>query len=278
MPLSTADRARRFHALHRGPDVLRLCNVWDAGSARITAAQGAAALATSSASVAWSQGYPDGDALPVERLLETVEHITASSGDLPLTVDAESGYSDDPAQVARLAGELVARGAVGLNLEDGTGSPDLLAAKIAAIRAAADAAGIDRFYINARTDVWLHELAPKGERVAEALRRAKRYAAAGASGLFVPGVTDAQEIEAVVGGTPLPINVMAFPGVPDVPTLARLGVRRLSAGAMPGKIVAGVIAQLARGFHSTGTLDAAGASAMTWVELNALMRSPSSTD
>jgi len=115
---------------------------------------------------------------------------------LPLTVDIEDGYSSDPEVVGQLVGQLLEAGVVGINIEDGSDAPELLARKIAACRAAADAAGV-KLFINARCDVYLRGLAEPGTpRVAETLRRAAIYQQAGASGLFAPGVTDEGEIAA----------------------------------------------------------------------------------
>ncbi|MGL4542890.1 MAG: isocitrate lyase/phosphoenolpyruvate mutase family protein, partial [Polymorphobacter sp.] len=128
-----------FHALHHAPEMLILANAWDAGSARLIASLGARAIATSSAAMAWTHGYPDGDALPVALLIASTAAM-ARAIDVPLSVDIEGGYSDAPEAVAGLAAALIDAGAVGINIEDGSAPPALLAAKIAAIRAAADAA------------------------------------------------------------------------------------------------------------------------------------------
>ena len=265
----TAERALRFHQLHAGPRVLRLPNAWDAGSARVVAACGAPAIATSSAAVAWAQGFRDGDELPIPRLLDVVESIAAST-DLPLSVDMESGYSDDPAEVARHAVALVERGVVGINIEDGSGEPRLLAEKITAIRDATRAQGVD-FFVNARTDVWLRGLAPAGERVAEALRRAALYREAGATGLFPAGIVAADDIAAVVAGAGLPVNVLDRPDLPDGAALERLGVRRHSAGSALAQQLYGVLDAQTRGFLADGRLPAVGVPAMAYGTLNDAM-------
>jgi 2-methylisocitrate lyase-like PEP mutase family enzyme len=218
-----------FRRLHGG-ELLILPNAWDAGSARLIESRGAKAIATTSAGLAWSSGYPDGDALPTERLLAAVRAIGRVIG-VPMTIDIEGGYSNDPAAVARLVGEILDAGAVGINLEDGAGSPELLCAKIAAARESAGRAGVELF-INARTDVYLRDLAVDGDAVAEVGRRAGRYRAAGCDGLFVPGLSDGSEIEAIAAAIrPLPLNVMLVPGLPSNERLHVLGVRRLSAGS-----------------------------------------------
>ncbi len=241
----TISQAAIFHALHDGPAPLLLANAWDAGSARLFESLGAPAIATTSAGVAWSHGYRDGDALPLDLYLASLRAIVGVVA-VPVSADIEGGYSGDPAAVGEAVRRVIDTGVVGINLEDGGGPPALAAAKIAAARAAAAAAGVAMF-INGRTDVYLRGLAP-GRAVAEVLARAALYADAGASGIFVPGITDAQEIAAVVAGTRLPVNVMARPGLPDAAALQALGVRRLSAGSGIAQAVLGHAARLATAF------------------------------
>jgi 2-methylisocitrate lyase-like PEP mutase family enzyme len=145
---------------------------------------------------------------------------------------------------------LVEAGAAGINLEDGSGAPALLCRKIEAIRSAAARAGVDVF-VNARCDVWLKGLAP-GREVEEALLRARDYAAAGADGLFAAGVTAPAQIEALVNGQPLPLNVMARPALPALDELRRLGVRRLSAGSAIAEAAWGRALRAATGFLAEG--------------------------
>jgi 2-methylisocitrate lyase-like PEP mutase family enzyme len=238
-----------FRNLHR--DLLVLPNAWDPGSARLFESVGAKAIATTSAGIAWSRGYPDGDALPIEQLLATTRDI-ARVIRVPLTIDIEGGYSIDPAVVAqvvvaRVVGGIIDAGAVGINIEDGTGSPDLLCAKIEAAKQTAARAGVDLF-INARTDVYLRGFATGDAAVEEVVRRAERYRAAGCDGLFVPALADGRAIEAVAAAIdPLPLNIMLVPGLPAASVLRTQGVRRLSAGA--------AIAQAAMGHASRLTID-----------------------
>src|SRR5215813_8696970 len=217
-----AEAAKTFHGLHDGPEPVLLPNAWDAGSARLMEHLGAKAVATTSAGVAWTHGYPDGNALPVRMLVSTVGAI-ARAIRVPLTVDVEGGYSDDPAAVEETVARVVEAGAVGINIEDGASAPDLLCLKIERAKRAGRHFGIDLF-VNARTDVYLRGLAPEDKRVAEALSRAKLYRDAGASGMFVPGLREPAEIRAVAAGARLPLNVMAWPGLPAAGELAQLGV------------------------------------------------------
>ncbi len=263
------DAAEAFHALHRD-GILVLANAWDAGSARLIESLGARAIATTSCGVAWSHGYPDGDVLPVEQLVQTIESIARVVG-VPLTADVEGGYSDEPSAVGRTVARVVEAGAVGINIEDGAGSPDLLCRKIEACMEAAGRLGV-RLFVNARTDVYLRGLAGEGERVDEILRRGKLYRDAGASGLFAPGVVAVDEISALVEGCGLPLNVMARPGLPDAKGLASLGVRRLSAGGDLAEALYARLAALAGDFLADGASEPLAEEAMAYADLNRLMQ------
>ena len=228
-----AESARRLHALHHGPQPLLLFNVWDAGSAKTIAACGAEALATSSWAVAAAHGLDDGERLPLDATLEVIARI-ATVSDLPLTVDLERGYRDPAATVERA----IDAGAVGCNLEDGLESglraTSEQAALIAQARATADAADLP-FFINARTDQFLQQPAATHDTqmVEQVLERAQAYAAAGANGLFVPGLVQPALIEALVARSPLPVNIMVMAGCPPLAELARLGAARVSHGPGP---------------------------------------------
>ncbi|MDR7270384.1 2-methylisocitrate lyase-like PEP mutase family enzyme [Pelomonas saccharophila] len=238
-----------FRQLHQGPELLKIANVWDAGSAVLVQAQGVPALATTSAGLAWALGYPDGNHLPIDEHADALRRI-ARIARVPLSADSEAGYSDDPTTVADNIMKFAAAGVAGINIEDGAGAPALLCRKIEAIKTAAARAGLDIF-INARCDVWLKNLAP-GRAVDEVLLRARDYAAAGADGLFAAGVTAVADIEALVGGQPLPLNVMARPTLPSLTELQRLGVRRISAGSAIAEAAWGRAQRAAVGFLAEG--------------------------
>jgi 2-methylisocitrate lyase-like PEP mutase family enzyme len=266
------DRAKEFHRLHHSDAPLRLANAWDAGSARLIESCGSAAIATTSAGLAWSKGYPDGDAIPPRHLAAAVEDI-ARVLSVPLTVDVEGGYANEPTKVGETVAAVVGAGAVGINIEDGQGSPDLLCAKIAAAKAAAARAGVDLF-VNARTDVLLRGLVPPERAVAETLERARRYRDAGCDGLFVPYLSDAAAIRAIVGGTDLPLNVMVLPSLPPVAELGELGVRRVSAGSAIAQAAYGIAARAAKQFLGEGRYDSMFEKSATYGEMNALYARP----
>ena len=244
-----------FRDLHAPGRLLILPNAWDAGSARLIEDCGAAAIATTSSGVAWARGYPDGNVLPRPVLAAAVAEI-ARVIRVPLSADVEAGYSDDPPAVAETVTAVIGAGAVGINLEDGAGTPDLLCAKIEAVKAAAAKAGVDLF-VNARTDVYLKRLAPPERAVEATIERARRYRAAGCDGIFVPALAEPAAIRAIVAGVaPLPLNVMAYPGLPDAAGLRELGVRRLSAGAAVASAALGRARSRARAFLADGVSEA----------------------
>lgn len=237
--ISQHDKAATFHALHVKGDPLILFNIWDAGSAKAVAKAGAKALATGSRSVAGALGYNDGEALPYAEVLANASRIVAAS-DLPVTLDFEGAYAQTPDDIAANVAVVLETGVIGFNFEDqivgGTGLysiPDQ-AARIAAMRGACDAKGVNTF-INARTDIFLK--APRdthnADMVEHAIARSLAYGEAGASGLFVPGLVDTMLIKAILDACPLPVNVMAVPGTPENSALAKLGVARISYGPIP---------------------------------------------
>ncbi len=261
--------AAAFRRLHASDDILILANAWDAGTARLVESVGAKAVATTSAGVAWSHGYPDGDRLPIRLLVATVDGI-ARAVRVPVTVDVEGGYSTDLAVVGEVVAGVVDAGAVGINIEDGTDPPDLLCRKIERAKEVAARLGVDLF-VNARTDVYLRGLVPEGGRTAEVQRRAERYRAIGADGLFVPGVAVAAEIATLADGTALPLNVLAWPGLPGAVELGRLGVRRLSSGSGLAQALFGRARELASTFLREGDSDAFMIGNMTYAEINDLI-------
>ncbi|WP_192564391.1 isocitrate lyase/PEP mutase family protein [Pseudomonas gozinkensis] len=259
----------QFHQLHHD-GLLILTNVADATGARLVEQLGGKAVATSSAAVAWAHGYPDGNTLPLERLISTVESI-ARVIQVPLSVDIEAGYSDDLDRVAEVIDAVLAAGAVGINIEDGSGTPELLVRKIEVARKVAEKRNV-KLFINARTDVYLKGLVPAEDRVAETLRRAALYQAAGADGLFAAGVTSAYEIEAICRGTTLPVNVLGFACLPSPEELIALGVRRLSAGSGIAEFMYGAMGSLVKSFLATGKLDTHDLKAFTYGEVNGLLK------
>jgi 2-methylisocitrate lyase-like PEP mutase family enzyme len=260
---------RIFRDLHSDHNkALVLPNVWDAGGARIVESLGAKAVATTSAGVAWSKGYPDGNLMPARLLLHLAGEIVRAVK-VPVSIDFEAGYADKPSAVVENLKPIVAAGISGINIEDGTDEPSVLAKKIAAIKKMVSSEGVDIF-VNARTDVYLQDLVADGEKVKETLNRAKTYQEAGADGLFVPGLTDTLDIAKITKGTGLPVNLMASSELPKADDLAKLNVRRLSAGTAIAQIAYKHLARLAENFLKEGDCAVFGEESMGYSELQDL--------
>jgi 2-methylisocitrate lyase-like PEP mutase family enzyme len=268
------ERATRFRALHDPAAPLALANVWDAAGARIVAATGASAIATTSAGVAWGLGAADGDQVSRDAMLEQLARIVAASGDLPVTADIETGFGTTPADVADTIARVLDTGAVGVNIEDalpGPGASDdplrpvvEQAERLAAARAAAYRAGIP-LYINARVDVFLRGVGAESGRLEATIDRAGAYLEAGASGLFILGVRDAETIAALAAGIDAPVNVGG--GGLSIAELGRLGVARVSLGAETALAAYGALDRMAREL-----LGESPGSALDYSTLNGLMR------
>jgi 2-methylisocitrate lyase-like PEP mutase family enzyme len=249
-----------FRDLHVPGNPLVLVNAWDAGSARIAAAAGAPAVGTTSAGVAWSLGVSDGDALSRDEAIGAIRRIRAVV-DVPLTADIESGYGATPDAVADTVREVAAIGVAGINIEDGRRGIDEQRERIAAARSADP-----NLFINARIDTYL---AGTGG-VPETIERATAFLAAGADGIFVPGVADPGEIAALVEAIAAPVNVMVWPGALSVAELAKLGVARISLGSAVAQAAYAVVRRAVEEAAATGTYETV-AGGLEYGEVNALM-------
>jgi 2-methylisocitrate lyase-like PEP mutase family enzyme len=236
-----------FAALHVPGDPVILYNIWDAGSALAVAAAGAKALATGSHPVADANGWPDGQQVPLEFALANAERIV-DAVDIPVTVDFEGAYAVDPEEGGANVARLAATGAVGCNFEDqviggeGLHPLDLQVRRIAAIRKAVG----DQFFINARTDLFLKTQTYDDALVDQVIERGKAFADAGASGFFVPRLSDPRHIVRIVEQVPLPLNVIAFPGAPPKSEWANAGVARISHGPFPHRTLMAKLTEMAR--------------------------------
>ena len=256
--------------------MLVLPNAWDAASARLIESEGFPAIATTSAGVAAALGYPDGGVVPPNEMIEAIARIVRSVK-LPVTADIEHAYAATPDAVADVVLRVIAAGAVGINLEDCVpGATDLepLALqvdKIKAIIKASTKAGV-RIVINARTDGFLRSFGAPETRLGIAIERGKAFLEAGADCVFVPGVRDAATIGALVKGIGGPVNVLAVDGSPSIPELEALGVARVSLGSGPMRATMAVLRDIARELKSTGTFTSFTKNAMTFDEVNDLMK------
>jgi 2-methylisocitrate lyase-like PEP mutase family enzyme len=242
-----ASNYETFAALHVPGNPVILYNIWDVGSALAVIAAGAKALATGSHPVADANGWPDGEQVPMEFAFANAKRIV-DAVEIPLTVDFEGAYSTDPEEGGANVARLAATGAVGCNFEDqviggeGVHPLDLQASRIGGIRRAVG----ENFFINARTDLFLKTQTYDDALVDQVIERGKAFADAGASGFFVPRLSDPKQIERVVKEVPLPLNVIAFPGAPDKRVWAEAGVARISHGPFPHRALMAKLTEMAR--------------------------------
>jgi len=274
-----ADTLHRLHHDPRGP--LVLVNAWDAASARLLERAGAGVIATTSAGMAWSLGYADGEQLPREEFIAACARICRVAGDgVPVSVDIESGFGRSTDEVCSLVRTLIELGVVGINIEDGVEPaahrlrpPDAQCERIAALRALAGQTKL-RLFINARTDVYFAATDDPASRFDEALRRARLYAAAGADGIFVPGLDKLDEIGRFARAIEQPLNIYAgYPGVPSVAELAAAGVRRVSLGCGPLQSALGLLSRIADQTFALGHYDEMTRGMASAGELNRLFSS-----
>ncbi|MBD1422098.1 isocitrate lyase/PEP mutase family protein [Sphingobacterium chuzhouense] len=219
-----------FKQLHQENQLLVLGNVWDAQSAKIAQDAGFKALGSSSHAIANLLGYEDGEQISVDELLFMVERIVKAV-DIPVSVDFEAGYSDDPDTVAKHVQQLADLGVIGINLEDGeviNGERKLQDALLLANKIKAIKATTSEMFINARADTYTTK---HPQALEESIKRATLYEEAGADGLFIPLVETKEDIQKIVSSTQLPLNIFLTDNLPDLSTLNQWGVRRLSHGA-----------------------------------------------
>ena len=272
---SQREKAEAFRALHHANRMLVLPNAWDVASSRVFEDEGFAAIATSSAALAVSVGYPDGEKIPKEELFVVVRRI-ARALTVPLSVDLESGYGVNSEEVTDTIRRLVESGAVGLNIEDTIrlGGKSLRPLeeqvdRIRTVRKASDALEMP-IVINARTDAYLIGGGDPRVRLEEAIRRGNAFEAAGADCLYPMGLADRDTISAFVKHVDKPVNVMVRQGTPPISELERLGVRRLSLGPGPMYAAMGLLRRIASELREKGTYDALRSGAITFDELMGL--------
>lgn len=269
-------KASDFLALHHGSAPLILPNAWDGISARLVEDAGFPAVATTSAGVAWSLGYADGQLVSRDEMLAAVARITRAVR-VPVTADLEAAYGPRPEDAAATARGAIKAGAVGFNFEDTSGNAKhplldipLQTARIRAARAAADELGV-HLVINARTDVYLEEVGPPDTRLAEVVRRLTAYRDAGADCLFAPGTSDRDTIATLVRELTAPLNVLATPASPTAAELARLGVARISLGGGVYRTALGLTKKRLAELREHGRFDAMFDGAITHADAQGLM-------
>jgi 2-methylisocitrate lyase-like PEP mutase family enzyme len=277
--MNQRDKANHLRSLHKRGNPLVLVNAWDAASARIFEEADSKAIATTSAGLASSLGYADGQNLPWTELVACVGRI-ARVVKLPVTTDVEAGYADSIEDLKRNVLELIKAGAVGLNLEDslpGSNPKKLLAqdqqvAKVRAVRAAGDAAGVP-IVINARTDAYWADPEPDEEkRIAETVARGRAYLQAGADCIFIPGAMDLNVISRLVKEIDGCVNILAVRGTPSISELAKAGVARVSVGSGAARATLALAREIAQELLGRGTYSSFTDKTVPYPEVNALFR------
>lgn len=276
MSAGLAEKAELFRKLHAGPEILVLPNAWDVVSARIVEEAGFPAVATTSAGVANVLGYPDGQRISRAEMLDMVARI-ARAVKVPVTADLEAGYGKRPEDMAETARELIAAGAVGLNLEDITGEREsdqvelsLQVKKIRAVRDAGEKLGVP-LVINARTDIYLLPIGPEGTRLERTVERLRAYREAGADCLFAPGVRDRETIGKLVRAVNAPLNILLMPGCPTIAEMGKLGVARVSAGSGLMRAGLGQVQRVAKALRESRDAAAVYEGAIPFVDVNRLL-------
>jgi 2-methylisocitrate lyase-like PEP mutase family enzyme len=301
--MSLAQKASRLLQLHHGSQPLVLINAWDAASAAMVEHCGLPAIATSSAAMANALGFPDGQYLPWPQMLDAVARVCRAVK-VPVTADIESGFAANVTALETSITQIIQAGAVGVNLEDVMpanpalqddvhqnadpvrhGSPLFplpeQIARIQAARRAAQAAGI-HLVINARTDAYWQAGVEPAEAMRGTLERGKAYLQAGADCIFIPGLRNPDHIKTVIdyllanppptGHGEAPINILAGPGVPSIPELAKLGVKRVSYGSGPHRAAMGLLRRMAEEAKTSGTFNALTEGAVPYEEINGLFQ------
>jgi 2-methylisocitrate lyase-like PEP mutase family enzyme len=270
-----------FRALHESPPILVLPNAWDAISARLYELEGFKAVATTSAGISATLGYPDGERMSLTDTIAVVRRIVRCVT-VPVSADLEAGYAESPNGVAESAQAALRAGAVGINLEDSTGDKSsplhdiaLQAEKIRAVRAITDTEGVP-LVINARTDVYLLPNNKKSDRLGLTIQRAHAYRDAGADCIFVPdfGDLDTETIRALVKDIDAPLNVIAGEHTPPLPKLEELGVARVTFGPRPMRAALALVRRIAREWKETGTYSEMLADTLSYGEVNQMFEKP----
>ncbi|WP_099361226.1 isocitrate lyase/PEP mutase family protein [Fredinandcohnia onubensis] len=242
-------KSELFRALHKGKKTMILPNAWDVISAKMFEECGCKAIGTTSAGVAMSLGYPDGQEIPFETMLSVIKNMV-NAVDVPVSADIESGFGKTTKEILHTIEQLISAGVVGINFEDGTGDinspiydPILQQEKIAAIREYCDSIGFPLF-INARTDIFWLNIGEPESRIDEAIHRVKLYEEAGADCVFVPALKDVDEIQKLRSAVKCPINLLAVPGLPSIDELSEIGIERVSTGSSPFRASTSLLKQI----------------------------------
>ena len=272
-----AQKAEQFRKLHQDPRLLFLPNAWDVVSARILEECGHPAIATSSAAVAFSLGYPDGQRISRDEMLEVAGRI-ARAVEIPVTADLEAGYGTTVKDMVETVKAAIAAGVVGMNIEDVTGDDEsslvdlpLQVEKIRAICDTAKSLGVP-FVLNARTDIYLMPVGPESTRFERTVERLRAYREAGASCLFAPCLYDRETIAKLVKAVEAPVNILANPACPPIAELEKIGVARVSAGSGIMRAALGLVRRIGKDMLESRSCEMMFAGTIPHAELNRLMQ------
>ena len=272
--MNQIEKAQAFQQLHLGPRILVIANAWDAASARVFEHAGMRAIGTGSAGIAFSLGYPDNEHIPRDMFLAATRGIVHAVK-VPVTADILTGLGSTVDEVVATVKEVIAFGAVGINMEDGTDDGPRLfdisqqAEKIRAVCAAVRESGVP-IVVNARTDSFWLKQGNDTERLRASIERANRYREAGAHCLFVPAVTDREAIRTLVAEIDGPLNILTVPGCPPIAELEQLGVRRVSEGSGPMRASMMLTRRIAEELQLQGTYKRFHDDAIPYAEANKL--------
>jgi len=271
-----AEKAEKFRKMHHGPKLLLLPNAWDVASAKILEECGHPAIATTSAGVAYSLGYIDGQRISRDEMLEVAGRI-ARATDIPVTADLEAGYGTTPKEMAETVKAAIAAAIIGMNLEDVTGDDEstfvdlpLQLEKIRAVREAATSAGVP-FVLNARTDIYLMPIGPEATRFERTIERLRAYHQAGADCVFAPGVYDLDTIQKLVKAVEAPLNILANPACPSVSEMEKAGVARVSAGSGIMRAAMGLVQRVGKQMLEERSCEMMFAGATPFIDLKRMM-------
>jgi 2-methylisocitrate lyase-like PEP mutase family enzyme len=267
-------KANAFRVMHHGKSILLLPNAWDVASARVFEEAGFGAIATTSAGIAFTLGYPDGQRISRQEMLAVVRRI-AGAVKVAVTADVEAGYGERAEDAVQTARDVAGAGAVGMNLEDATGDSQRplldLTLQVERVKAVRETFG-ELMVLNARTDVYLLQVEVPEKRYDAALRRLAAYRDAGADCVFVPGLQDAKTIGRLVNDLQCPINILGGAGSLPVPELERIGVARVSVGSGAMRATLGLVRRMAEALKRSGTYETL-EGAISYADVNRMMES-----
>ncbi|MHA6260180.1 isocitrate lyase/PEP mutase family protein [Sporosarcina sp. CAU 1771] len=270
-------KVKDFHELHKQGPTFILPNAWNAISAKIFEEKGFKAIGTTSAGIAASFGYSDGQKLPFEMMIETISSITRAVN-IPVSADIEAGYGFTIDELVNNVREVIIAGAIGINIEDGTGDlidplTDVLvqSENIEAIRELSNSLNIPLF-INARTDLYWANVGEPEERLLETIHRANAYVEAGADCIFVPGVTDIEAIEILRKEITVPINLLSNPLLPTLEELSTIGIERVSTGSGPFRATVSMLNSIADELYNKGTFEQLTKNVLSYEEVEEMLK------